>query len=76
MLEGLVVWDVWANCHFADSLAGQMNALKQGGLSGAVAGQKPKKKKAKVEEVDSDESDTEGEEEDTSETDTETEDEG
>jgi translocation protein SEC63 len=53
-----------------DSLAGQMNALKTGGLTGPP----PKKKKKPVAQEPSDEeSDTEGEEgEDTSETDTDT----
>jgi translocation protein SEC63 len=53
-----------------DSLAGQMNALKTGGLTGPP----PKKKKRPVTEESSDEeSGTEGEEaEDTSETDTDT----
>ncbi|PMD20256.1 hypothetical protein NA56DRAFT_671394 [Hyaloscypha hepaticicola] len=53
-----------------DSLAGQMNALKTGGLTGAP----PKKKKKPVAEESSDEeSNTDGEEaEDTSETDTDT----
>jgi translocation protein SEC63 len=56
--------------HTIDSLAGQMNALKTGGLTGPP----PKKKKKPVKEESSDEeSDTEGEEtEDTSETDTDT----
>lgn len=55
--------------HILDSLAGQMNALKTGGLSG----QPPKrsKKAAKADSSD-DESDTEGEANDTSETDTDT----
>jgi len=53
-----------------DSLAGQMNALKTGGLSGHP----PKKKKKSVDDESSDEeSDTDGEvAEDTSETDTDT----
>lgn len=51
-----------------DSLAGQMNALKTGGLSAP-----PKKKKKLVEESSDEESNTEGEEaDDTSETDTDT----
>ncbi|KAL9120629.1 MAG: hypothetical protein Q9187_002813 [Circinaria calcarea] len=52
-----------------DSLAGQMNALKTGGLSGAPP--RRSKKAAKAESSD-DESDTEGEANDTSETDTDT----
>ena len=55
-----------------DSLAGQMNALKTGGVSGQAAPPKrPKKRRAAVESSD-EESDTEGEAEDTSETDTDT----
>lgn len=56
--------------NITDSLAGQMNALKTGGLTGAP----PKKKKKPVAEESSDEeSNTDGEEaEDTSETDTDT----
>jgi translocation protein SEC63 len=50
-----------------DSLAGQMNALKSGGIGGAPV---RKSKKAK-EETSDDESDTDGDEE-TSETDTDT----
>ncbi len=52
-----------------DSIAGQMQALKTGGLSGA-----PPKKKKKAAETESsdDESNTDGEEADTSETDTDT----
>lgn len=54
-----------------DSIAGQMHALKTGGIAGAPA---PKKKKKPVQEESSDEeSDTDGEvAEDTSETDTDT----
>jgi translocation protein SEC63 len=54
----------------ADSLAGQMNALKTGGLTGPP----PKKKKSKVAETsDDDDSDTDGSvADDTSETDTDT----
>lgn len=54
-----------------DSIAGQMQALKTGGIAGAPA---PKKKKKQVVEESSDEeSNTDGEEaEDTSETDTDT----
>jgi translocation protein SEC63 len=61
--------DSYANST-TDSLAGQMNALKTGGLTGPP----PKKKKKPVAEESSDEeSDTDGEEaEDTSETDTDT----
>ncbi|KAA6412315.1 MAG: translocation complex component (Npl1) [Lasallia pustulata] len=51
-----------------DSLAGQMNALKTGGLTGPP----PKRKSKKVVEESDDESDTEGEVENTSETDTDT----
>lgn len=51
-----------------DSLAGQMNALKTGGLSGPP----PKRKSKKAAEESDDESDTEGEVEETSETDTDT----
>ena len=57
-----------------DSLAGQMNALKTGGVSGLAAPPKRNKKRATVESSD-EESNTEGEAEDTSETDTDTEDE-
>ncbi|MCJ1379486.1 secretory subunit [Xylographa soralifera] len=54
-----------------DSLAGQMNALKTGGLSGPTP--KPKRaRKAIAEESSDEESDTDGEAEDTSETDTDT----
>ena len=62
-----------------DSLAGQLQAMKTGGLSGPPSKKKKVKKPVqKIEEVhssDEDESDTEGEVDDTSETDTETEDE-
>ncbi|MCJ1475504.1 secretory subunit [Lambiella insularis] len=54
-----------------DSLAGQMNALKTGGLSGPPPKTK-RSKKAAVHESSDDESDTEGEAEDTSATDTDT----
>ena len=55
----------------ADSLAGQMNALKTGGLTGPPPTKK--KKKPVAEESSDEESDTEGEEaDDTSETDTDT----
>lgn len=53
-----------------DSFAGQMEALKQGGVAGAIAAPPKKSKKAAVED-DSDDSDTD-EDEETSETDTET----
>ena len=57
-----------------DSLAGQMNALKTGGVAGLAA--PPKKPRKRVTEESSDEeSDTEGEQDDTSETNTDTEDE-
>jgi len=70
-----------------DSLAGQLQAMKTGGLTGSPTVTKKKKKKmpqaapvavAQSAEVDSDESDTDGsaDDSDTSETDTETEDEG
>lgn len=61
-----------------DSLAGQLQAMKTGGLTGPPPTKKKVKKPVpKIEEVeDDDESDTEGSVEDTSETDTETEDEG
>ena len=77
-LNGTFVELTVANgCRFADSLAGQMNALKQGGISGAVNPKPKKSKKKAVLQEDSDESDTEGEvdDDDTSETDTETEEE-
>lgn len=53
-----------------DSLAGQMNALKTGGISGAPPTKK--KKKPVVEESSDDESNTDEEADDTSETDTDT----
>jgi translocation protein SEC63 len=60
--------DLDANLN-TDSLAGQMNALKTGGMSAPP----PKKKKKPVQEESSDEeSDTEEEADDTSETDTDT----
>ncbi|KAL2038582.1 hypothetical protein N7G274_008630 [Stereocaulon virgatum] len=55
-----------------DSLAGQMNALKTGGVAGLAAPPKRTKKRAPVEESSDEESDTEGEADDTSETDTDT----
>ncbi|KAI9814217.1 MAG: secretory subunit [Pycnora praestabilis] len=58
-----------------DSLAGQMNALKTGGLSGAPPpSQKKRSQRPVVKEESDDESDTEGEDgqEDASETDTDT----
>ena len=55
-----------------DSLAGQMNALKTGGVAGLAAPPKRSKKHASIEESSDEESDTEGEEDDTSETDTDT----
>ena len=56
-----------------DSLAGQMNALKTGGLAGAAAPPKRKKKAPVVEESEEDESDTDGDAgDDDSETDTDT----
>ncbi|KAF6218076.1 hypothetical protein HO133_006488 [Letharia lupina] len=56
-----------------DSLAGQMNALKTGGVSGLAAPPKRPKKHTATAESSDEESDTEGEAEDTSETDTDTE---
>ncbi|KAI9870039.1 MAG: secretory subunit, partial [Pleopsidium flavum] len=53
-----------------DSLAGQVNALKTGGLTGPPP--KRKARKQVQEESSEEESDTEGEEEDASETDTDT----
>lgn len=53
----------------ADSLAGQMNALKTGGLAGAPP---RRSKKRAANDSSDDESDTEGEAGDTSETDTDT----
>ena len=59
-----------------DSLAGQLQAMKTGGLSGPPPKRKIKRPTPKIEEAaSSDESDTDGSAEDTSETDTETEDE-
>ena len=55
------------NC--PDSLAGQMNALKTGGVSGLTA---PPKRSKKRDAESSDESDTDGEVDDVSETDTDT----
>lgn len=55
-----------------DSLAGQMNALKTGGVSGLAAPPKRSKKRIAAAESSDEESDTEGEAEDTSETDTDT----
>ncbi|KAL9133898.1 MAG: hypothetical protein Q9175_004921 [Cornicularia normoerica] len=55
-----------------DSLAGQMNALKAGGVSGLAAPPKRPKKRIAAAESSDEESDTEGEAEDTSETDTDT----
>ncbi len=54
-----------------DSLAGQMSALKTGGLSGNTPAKKPRKRIQAVEESD-DESDTEGEVDEESDTDTDT----
>ncbi|KAL8702661.1 MAG: hypothetical protein Q9201_004162 [Fulgogasparrea decipioides] len=62
-----------------DTLAGQMSALKTGGLSGGTGGTTRRKKRLQQEEEESsdDESDTEGDAgSDTSETDTDTESEG
>ncbi|KAK4696431.1 translocation protein SEC63, partial [Lecanoromycetidae sp. Uapishka_2] len=55
-----------------DSLAGQMNALKTGGVSSLAAPPKRAKKRSPDAEPSDEESDTEGEQEDTSETDTDT----
>jgi len=56
-----------------DSLAGQVNALKSGGLGGSGAPRRPIKKKPVVEDSSDDESDTDGEAGDaTSDTDTNT----
>lgn len=52
-----------------DSLAGQMQAMKAGGITGAPSKKKPKKK---ADAESSDESDSEAEEDDTSDTDTDT----
>lgn len=73
------------NREATDSLAGQLQAMKTGGLTGSPTVTKKKKKTpqaaavavAQTAEADSDESDTDGSvDDDTSETDTETEDEG
>lgn len=61
-----------ANSPIVDSLAGQMNALKTGGISGLAAPPKRPKKRIDAAESSDEESDTEGEREDTSETDTDT----
>lgn len=61
-----------ANARATDSLAGQMNALKAGGVSGLAAPPKRPKKRIAAAESSDEESDTEGEAEDTSETDTDT----
>ncbi|MCJ1289057.1 secretory subunit [Xylographa carneopallida] len=55
-----------------DSLAGQMNALKTGGLSGPAPKPKRPRKAIAEDSSDDDESDTDGEADDTSETDTDT----
>lgn len=57
-----------ANTNETDSLAGQMSALKTGGITGAP----PSKKKKKPVEESSDEESNTDEEDDTSETDTDT----
>ena len=57
---------------FADSLAGQMSALKAGGVSGLAAPPKRPKKRVAPAESSDEESDTDGEADDTSETDTDT----
>ncbi len=61
-----------AKVKIIDSLAGQMNALKTGGVSGLGAPPKRPKKRIAAAESSDEESDTEGEAEDTSETDTDT----
>ena len=61
-----------ADLGIKDSLAGQMNALKTGGVSGLGAPPKRAKKRIAAAESSDEESDTEGEAEDTSETDTDT----
>lgn len=61
-----------ADLRLKDSLAGQMNALKTGGVSGLGAPPKRAKKRIAAAESSDEESDTEGEAEDTSETDTDT----
>ena len=61
-----------ANVKVIDSLAGQMNALKTGGVSGLGAPPKRPRKRIAADESSDEESDTEGEAEDTSETDTDT----
>lgn len=55
-----------------DSLAGQMSALKTGGVSGNVPVKRTGKKRIEQVEESDDESDTEGEAEEGSETDTDT----
>ena len=57
-------------CFSTDTLAGQMNALKSSGMSGAAPQRRSRKPVLK--EESSDESDTEGEEESESDTDTDT----
>lgn len=57
-------------CPSIDSLAGQMSALKTGGISGPPPSRKVRK--PVQEESSDDESDTEGDEDDASETDTDT----
>ena len=61
-----------ADLGITDSLAGQMNALKTGGVSGLGAPPKRSKKRIAAAESSDEESNTEGEAEDTSETDTDT----
>ena len=61
-----------ADLEITDSLAGQMNALKTGGVSGLGASPKRPKKRIATAESSDEESDTEGEAADTSETDTDT----
>ena len=61
-----------ADVKIIDSIAGQMNALKTGGVSGLGAPPKRPKKRVVAAESSDEGSDTEGEAEDTSETDTDT----
>ena len=62
----------YTNQVFSDSLAGQMNALKTGGVAGLAGPPKRSKKRTSTQESSDDESDTDGEQDDTSETDTDT----
>lgn len=71
ILLASILSDQTAN-YISDSLAGQMNALKTGGVSGLAAPPKRTKKRTTAKESSDEESDTDGEQEDTSETDTDT----